>query len=105
MYAGADASGCSIKKDVGVVYPLAAGGEASFRDKDEREKFLRSKSSNVPNDEQKVEWSPLHWACLVGHEHIAELLLSKGAKVNSKDKDGWTPLLVACLNGHVGTRT
>jgi ankyrin repeat protein len=31
---------------------------------------------------------------------IVELLLAKGADVNTKDNYGWTPLNIAAQNGH-----
>ncbi len=31
---------------------------------------------------------------------MLQLLLDKGANIETKDKDGWTPLLSATVNGH-----
>lgn len=31
-------------------------------------------------------------ATVAGHERVAELLINKGADVNSEDRNGWTPL-------------
>jgi ankyrin repeat protein len=43
-------------------------------------------------------WTPLHRATQRGHKEIAELLIAKGADVNTKDDDGETPLDWAILN-------
>ena len=37
---------------------------------------------------------------MAGHKEIAELLLSKGAKIQAVDKKGNTALLVAAEHGH-----
>ena len=39
--------------------------------------------------------TPLLWAAWGGHKEIAELLISKGADVNTKADDGTTPLDMA----------
>ena len=45
--------------------------------------------------------TPLWWAAENGHEAVVELLVEKGADVNSKeDRDGRTPLWWAAENGH-----
>jgi len=52
------------------------------------------------------EQTPLHLAAFGGRKEIVELLISKGADVNSrtmwnpKHKTGWTPLLYAVDHGH-----
>ena len=42
----------------------------------------------------------MHWAAWRGHEEVAELLIAKGADVNTKNKDGGTPLHNATWKGH-----
>ena len=36
--------------------------------------------------------TPLHYACLYGHERIVEYLISQGANIEAKDVNSWTPL-------------
>lgn len=45
---------------------------------------------------------PLHYAALFGFEHVTELLIAKGAKVDARDRrnDGYTPLHEAVAQGH-----
>jgi len=43
----------------------------------------------------------LHWAAWRGRKEIAELLIAKGADLNTKNKDGGTPLHNAAWKGHV----
>jgi TonB family protein len=42
----------------------------------------------------------LHLAARNGQQDIAELLLAKGAEVNTKEENGWTPLHEAAFMGH-----
>jgi len=42
----------------------------------------------------------LYWAAKGGHLPIVELLISKGANVNSRTKRGKTPLRAAIKKGH-----
>ncbi|KAH0595387.1 hypothetical protein MHUMG1_06562 [Metarhizium humberi] len=44
--------------------------------------------------------TPLSIAATVSNETIVQLLLDKGAKVDSKDEYGWTPLSHAAMRGH-----
>ncbi|KAK8126891.1 uncharacterized protein PG998_002650 [Apiospora kogelbergensis] len=37
-------------------------------------------------------WTPLFWAIVKGHEHVAEQLLAAGACASLKDKSNWTPI-------------
>jgi ankyrin repeat protein len=53
-------------------------------------------------------YSPLDWACDMGHEHVAKALLDGkfegcGATVDSIGKRGCTPLMSASMRGHEAT--
>ena len=43
-------------------------------------------------DTEDKGWTPLHMAAIGGNKDIAELLIAKGADVNTKDDKGMTPL-------------
>jgi hypothetical protein len=50
-------------------------------------------------------WSALHWACFMGHEHVAKALLDgkhegRGATVDLRDESSWTALMYASFTGH-----
>jgi ankyrin repeat protein len=57
------------------------------------------------NRELKDSYSqtPLSYAATNGHNTIVQLLLEKGAEIESKDKYGQTPLSRGATNGHEGT--
>ena len=44
--------------------------------------------------------TPLHFAARNGHKDVAELLVVKGAAMNTKDDDGRTPLHLVAGTGH-----
>lgn len=45
-------------------------------------------------------FSPLHWCCKEGHLKLAELLLSRGARINATNRGDDTPLHLASAHGH-----
>ena len=49
-------------------------------------------------------WTPLMYACYIGHDHIASLLIDAGCNVNMKNQRGQVPLMLAasCGNETVG---
>ncbi|CAK9301967.1 unnamed protein product [Gordionus sp. m RMFG-2023] len=46
-------------------------------------------------------FSPLHWACKEGRINIVDLLLLRGALINSTNMGDDTPLHLACSHGHL----
>lgn len=44
--------------------------------------------------------TPLSWAAENGHKDVMQLLLEKGANIETKDKEGWMPLLYAAVKGY-----
>ena len=51
-----------------------------------------------------VGWTPLHEACNHGHPELVSLLLTSGARVNTRGMDGDTPLHDATINNHPHVR-
>lgn len=45
-------------------------------------------------------FSPLHWCCKEGHFKLAELLVSRGARINATNRGDDTPLHLASAHGH-----
>jgi len=45
--------------------------------------------------------TPLNCAAAAGQNEVAELLITNGADVNTKDDFGWAPLHSAAMNGHI----
>lgn len=46
-------------------------------------------------------WTALHYACAQGYLDIAQLLVAKGALVDSRAPNGTTPMMMAARGGHV----
>ncbi|XP_045375571.2 ankyrin repeat domain-containing protein 23 isoform X2 [Camelus bactrianus] len=53
-----------------------------------------------PNAHDKLDRTPVFWACRRGHLDILKHLLNRGARVNTQDKIWSTPLHVAVRMGH-----
>jgi len=45
--------------------------------------------------------TPLHWACINGHQDAAAMLLRCGEVIDTADDHGMTPTLLASLHGHL----
>lgn len=45
-------------------------------------------------------FSPLHWCAKEGHTKLAELLVTKGARINATNRGDDTPLHLASAHGH-----
>lgn len=44
--------------------------------------------------------TPLHLACIKGHDEVVKQLIAAGANRNARDFDGNTPFILACMNNH-----
>ncbi|XP_060043499.1 ankyrin repeat domain-containing protein 23 isoform X2 [Erinaceus europaeus] len=62
------------------------------------EKYLAD--GRDPNAHDKLDRTPVFWACRGGHLDILKQLLNQGAEVNAQDKISSTPLHVAVHTGH-----
>lgn len=61
---------------------------------------IETRDYDVDDD---TEYTPLHHACEQGRQEAVELLVSKGAKVDTQTSTkGRTPLHYACMAGHLG---
>ncbi|BFZ14431.1 hypothetical protein BsWGS_17470 [Bradybaena similaris] len=47
-------------------------------------------------------WSPLMYACYIGHENIVSLLINAGCNMDMKNSRGHTPLMLAASCGNEG---
>lgn len=71
---------------------------------DKKFKFFYSNRKVDLNKKNVGGWSPLMYACYIGHDNIVNLLLDAGVSVNVKNHKGQTPLMLAssCGNESVG---
>lgn len=76
----------------------AKEGPSGEQERREREQAEAGGIPDYPVDE-RLKWTPLHWAAYRGHADIVERLVAKGADVNAKDAGGETPLLLAACKG------
>ncbi|EHK97661.1 putative Glycerophosphodiester phosphodiesterase GDE1 [Glarea lozoyensis 74030] len=57
--------------------------------------------ADVELAENSFSWTPLHIACVDGHQSIVELLIAAGADIKRQDASGWTAREHAALRGHL----
>ncbi|CAB0041921.1 unnamed protein product [Trichogramma brassicae] len=57
-------------------------------------------TENDMNQGDDHGFSPLHWCCKEGHSKLAELLVSRGARINATNRGDDTPLHLASAHGH-----
>jgi ankyrin repeat protein len=89
---GADVNGRSDLTGDTALHVAAYNGHDSVVD------HLCQHHANV-NIKANDGWTPLHLACMYGHENVVITLLEY-ADVNIKDDDGNTPLDYTLLHGH-----
>ncbi|XP_074640428.1 fibronectin type 3 and ankyrin repeat domains protein 1-like [Tubulanus polymorphus] len=66
-------------------------------------KYLIDDGADVNARDTTSGWTPLHrCAAIGGNKEVANLLIRKGAVIESKDNDGKTPLMIAVVYGHQG---
>jgi ankyrin repeat protein len=78
-----------------------------------RELIEAAKENNLPevrrllsagadvNAKGSGDWTPLDWACYIGHLQVVKKLEEHGADIEAKESNGSTPLHVASVNGHL----
>ena len=64
-------------------------------------KALLEKNPELVNEKDNREWTPLHYASFHGHNEVVELLINRGAEIESVDNIGCTALHRAALRGHM----
>lgn len=57
--------------------------------------------TNDMNEGDDHGFSPLHWACFAGRANIVDMLLSRGARINSTNMGDDTALHLAASHGHI----
>ena len=51
-------------------------------------------------ERDRLQSTPLHYACCYGHTEVAMALMERGADIDARDNDQRTPLHWACEYGH-----
>lgn len=61
-------------------------------------------TQNIEFETQSKHWTPLHWACRIGHLETIERLIESGLPSESVSlglcKEKWTPYSIALFHGH-----
>ena len=57
-------------------------------------------NSDLCNDRDKLNRTPIHWACRRGYDQLVQILVDYGADVSVKDSLGKTPVDMAIENEH-----
>ena len=57
-------------------------------------------NSDLCNDRDKLQRSPIHWVCRRGYEQLAYVLVDYGADITIKDTLGKTPYDMAIESEH-----
>jgi ankyrin repeat protein len=57
--------------------------------------------ANLDWQDEKWDWTPLHWAAWYGRVEIARMLIDAKADLNLQGEYGWTPLHAAVKYGSV----
>ena len=65
--------------------------------------YLLDGGANIDLRQLKYEYTPLYAAASRGRDKCCELLIARGANINSRSKWGKTPLSIALYNNHEST--
>ncbi|KAM9988224.1 hypothetical protein ACTFIZ_003581 [Dictyostelium cf. discoideum] len=68
--------------------------------KEEVSRLLKENTKEILFLKDSIGQTPLHVACFEGFIDIVNLLIKKGAKLDTRDKNGWTPLHCSASAGH-----
>ncbi|XP_032833099.1 ankyrin repeat and SAM domain-containing protein 3 isoform X2 [Petromyzon marinus] len=79
--------------------PLDLHTAASIGQQDVVSAYIASEAEDL-NRRNLGGWTPLMYACYIGHDAVVALLLSAGALVNSANPLGQTPLMLAASCGN-----
>lgn len=92
-----------FKSDTNLVWPIMTPlHKAAYYGKINTVKSLITLKTNVNNQDNLEQVTPLIIASYWGNTQIVQLLLENGANVHLTDEEDYTPLHYACLNGHFG---
>lgn len=72
---------------------------ASFKGNQEAVQALVERGAQVHH----AGWTPLHYAAANGHDEVARLLITEGARPDAGSPNNTTPMMMAAWRGHIHT--
>eukprot|EP00033_Pygsuia_biforma_P002490 GCRY01002760.1.p1 GENE.GCRY01002760.1~~GCRY01002760.1.p1 ORF type:complete len:174 (-),score=33.54 GCRY01002760.1:124-645(-) len=62
--------------------------------------YVKTTFRGSVNESDSGKRTPLHWACIMGHESTVKILLEKGADLLAQDQEEMMAIHYACKHGH-----
>ncbi len=78
------------------IHVAAAKGEL-----DNVKELLAQRPEDVKAQDEKNQYTPLHWAAANGHVEVMQYLIEHGADISARDKNGTTPIHLAAENDQI----
>jgi ankyrin repeat protein len=82
---------------------MTALGHASWDGNVSMVRLLIKANADVEATSVEGESTPLHYACLEGHDEVVDVLVAAGANINALNRNDWSPLCDASGHNRMST--